>query len=104
MKVYDANSEIAQAGLEGFFESFMHSRLHELQILTLALDKLDYSTLLRIAHQWKGYSVPYGFGKLEHLAVELEDSAYSENIERCRSLLHDVYQYLEHKKASSREF
>jgi HPt (histidine-containing phosphotransfer) domain-containing protein len=103
MKVYDAKSEMAQAGLEGFFESFMHSRLHELQILTLALDKLDYSTLLRIAHQWKGYSVPYGFGKLEHLALQLEESAQSEDHERCRALLAEVQEYLQHKKSSSRE-
>ena len=103
MKVYDANSEMAQAGLEEFFESFMHSRLHELQILTLALDKLDYSTLLRIAHQWKGYSVPYGFGKLEQLAEQLEASAHAEEQVRCGELLAEVQEYLRHKKSSSRE-
>jgi HPt (histidine-containing phosphotransfer) domain-containing protein len=103
MKVYDPKSEIAQAGLEGFFESFMLSRQHELQLLNLALDSLEYSTLLRIAHQWKGYSVPYGFGKLEHLAQQLEMSAQSEDRERCERLLADIYHYLQHKKSSSRK-
>jgi HPt (histidine-containing phosphotransfer) domain-containing protein len=101
MKVYNANSERAQAGLEGFFESFMLSRQQELHLLNLALDNLEYSTLLRMAHQWKGYSAPYGFGKLAQLAVELEDSAYGKDLDRCRSLLHDIYQYLQNKKLSS---
>ncbi len=101
MKVYDPKTEIALSGLEEFFESFMQSRLHELDLLNLALDTLDYSTVLRLAHQWRGFSVPYGFGKLESFAIQLESGAHAQNSEQCRVILGEITHYLQHKKSSS---
>ena len=103
MNEYDPKTEIPLEGLEEFFDGFLLSRQEELGLMRDALVLLDFNTLSQIAHQWKGFSAPYGFGKLERLAIELEVCAHNAQAEHCESILLEADQYLNLKKSSSRK-
>lgn len=100
MNEYDPKTEIPMEGLEDFFDGFILSRQNELNLMKSSLVLLDFNTLLDIAHKWKGYSAPYGFGKLEHLAIELELSAHNAQSEHCEKVLSEIDFYLNLKKLS----
>lgn len=102
MNEYDPKTEIPVEGLEEFFDGFLLSRQAELDLMKNALVQLDFTTLSQIAHQWKGFSVPYGFGSLEYLARKLEQCARDAQVEDCEHILSEVNHYLNHKKSSSR--
>jgi len=64
-------NEAPEPGLEPFIPKFIEDRLSE--ISTMLVEK-DLKNIHATAHQWKGFSRPYGFSKLEDFAIEIEKS------------------------------
>jgi len=62
-------NEAPEPGLEPFVPKFIEDRLSELSAL-LADRNID--DIKSKAHQWKGFSRPYGFSHLETIAREIE--------------------------------
>lgn len=97
----DPAAEIPLDGLEGFKEGFLLSRKEELISLQSALVEMDYLTMIKMAHKWKGFATPYGFGELSYLSVELEKAAEEKDLEACRSIIQHIEEYLDYKSKST---
>lgn len=93
----DPLNEVPFEGLGAFTSEFKVSRQEELVTLYSALEKSDFHSIERVAHTWKGFAVPYGFGELAILATELEEACEQKNIEQCRDLLKETESYLSTK-------
>ncbi len=91
-------NERHEVGLEPFLQDFLKNRFIEIEEIAVALTVNNFSLLKSYAHNWKGFSRPYGFIKLEELAVELESSALAEDFANCRKILFEIKNYLEYKK------
>ncbi len=82
-------------GLEEFSASFIQSRNKELQELRLKLGTQEgLKQLALIAHQWKGFSAPYGFQFLATIAIQIEQACSAADHNRCSSLLNKAERYL----------
>jgi HPt (histidine-containing phosphotransfer) domain-containing protein len=64
-------NEAPEPGLEPFVPKFIDDRLSEISVL---LAEKNISSIQTKAHQWKGFSRPYGFAHLEAIAKEIEKS------------------------------
>lgn len=91
-------SEKPQEGLEEFVPEFLNSRDEDLLQLKQALSEGDFETIRRKAHDWKGFSRPFGFIFLENIAKKLEESAKNQEASECESLLNDAEIYLQKKR------
>lgn len=90
-------TEIPLPGLEGFHEDFLKSRKEELIGLKAAVNEQQFPQIMRIAHAWKGFCAPYGFGELGHLSSELSDFAEQEKAEECQAIIIEIEDYLQTK-------
>jgi HPt (histidine-containing phosphotransfer) domain-containing protein len=99
--LFDKNLVLKEApdeGLESFYKDFLKNRSEELSILNEALQRLDYDTLRKLAHNWKGYSKPYGFDTLAQLAKKLEEASQKGEESNCENILKNISFYLEIKR------
>lgn len=90
-------SETPEEGLEEFVEKFLTDRKREVAALREATH-LEMSQIGKLAHQWKGFSEPYGFATLGMLARELEQAAKTDKKEECRMFLDEIALYLSEKE------
>ena len=97
-KIQNLKSEIPLEGLEGFYPEFLSSREAELGDLKQALSGSDFTSIMALAHKWKGFSAPYGFGQLGLLAAELEEAARNNSLDQCKALTQEIAEYLTSKK------
>ncbi len=97
-KIQNPQSEIPLEGLEGFYQDFLTSRETELSELQSALSRADFAEVMSLAHKWKGFSAPYGFGHLGFLAAELEEAARDASLDLCQALAQEISDYLRSKK------
>ncbi|MCO5114287.1 MAG: Hpt domain-containing protein [Bdellovibrionaceae bacterium] len=91
-------SEKPQEGLEEYVPEFLDSRDQDILLLKAALAQGDFETLRRKAHDWKGFSRPFGFLKLEGIAKKLEEAAKSTASTECSQLLEEAEVYLQKKR------
>lgn len=87
-------------GLEAFVEDFLSRRQNELHDLHVAAEKKDFQLPRKVAHDWKGFSRPYGFGHLEDLSQELREAAVEEDQAKVEEVIRKAATYLEIKKKS----
>lgn len=85
------------SGLEKYTLEFTKDRLQDFEHLNQYILQKDFKSISKVAHQWKGYSEPYGFNYLAELAKELELSCSSENTSKTQELLGVVSLYLNMK-------
>lgn len=90
----DSSSETPLAGLEGYYQEFLHARLDDLKAMNESLISGNYPVIMKLAHKWKGFSVPYGFGVLGEIAMELEVCAEAGDGNGCQQLLTETKDYL----------
>jgi len=85
-------NEPPEPGLELFVPQFIKDRLTEIQEL---LESKNMKNIQLKAHEWKGFSAPYGFSNLERMARTIEES----NLETCITILIQAQNYcLERQK------
>lgn len=90
-------SEKAEPGLEKFLNEFYNDRVEDLRNIILLMDQGKLPEIGKIAHQWKGYSAPYGFHHLGLLGSQLETSCNEPNSDTARNLINEVSVYLDLK-------
>ncbi len=90
-------SEKAEPGLEKFLNEFYNDRVEDLRTINSLMDQGKLTEIGKIAHQWKGYSAPYGFQHLGFLGSELENSCSETNSDTARNLINEVSVYLDLK-------
>lgn len=93
-------SEMPDPDLAPYQAEFLRDRLKECESLGFSLAKEDFLELSSAGHRWKGFSEPYGFGKLGKLAISLEKASKEKNSNECRKLLEMVSEYLREKEKS----
>lgn len=91
-------NEKPEEGLEEYVPNFITDREQELILLKQALDSGDFESLRKKAHDWKGFSRPFGFLHLEKIGIQLEIAAKSSSQSECASLLDETEKYLQLKK------
>lgn len=91
-------SEKPQEGLEEFVPEFLDSRDQDILLLRDALAQDDFESIRRKAHDWKGFSRPFGFLILEDIAKKLEDTAKSKALTECQNLIDEAEKYLQKKR------
>lgn len=84
--------------LEQFLEEFCYDRLENLNTIKKCLKNEDLKSIQAIAHQWKGYCVPYGFNTLGTLAQNLESECEEHNIENIEIVIDHIADYLHEKQ------
>lgn len=94
----DPASEFPLDGLESYYQEFRQTRIDELAVMNKALQSNNYQILTEMAHKWKGYAAPYGFGLLGQIAVDLELKAETKEYESCFDLLLEADSYLQIQK------
>ena len=94
----EEEGEIPLAGLESFVPGFMRDRRKEVDQYLGTGQALDMVALAKLAHQWKGFSEPYGFKALGIMATELEQKAKASDAPECHRLLAQIDQYLRIKE------
>lgn len=87
-------------GLEEFAPQFLKDRQREFAPYRETERVEDFETLRKLAHQWKGFSEPYGFQTLGVLAQELEVCAKAEDQPGCLRLFGEIDRYLTAKEQS----
>ena len=87
-------------GLESFYVEFLTNRENELRELQTALANSNFTAIAEIAHRWKGFCEPYGFGQLGNIAKELEVHAKASEAAPCQKILVSVSDYLAHKRTT----
>lgn len=97
-EVLNKEGESPLEGLESFVPGFLQDRKKELNTY-LPTDQgdqgsIDLQSLQKIAHQWKGFSEPYGFKTLGLLAAELEQKAKAGDEAECHRILNEIEEYL----------
>ncbi len=85
-------------GLEPFSEKFLKDRITEFTEMKRDFESKNLETVKRLAHNWKGFSEPYGFAGLGTIAEALEQAAKNNNTEACFYLIQQVNTYLQRKK------
>lgn len=103
MKRFDLTSEVPIPGLEIYYEEFLATRIDELETVKSALNVGNYQVITDLAHKWKGFSAPYGFGILGQLAMKIEKCLEGAEIEYCRVLIDEVEFYLTITKTITKE-
>jgi HPt (histidine-containing phosphotransfer) domain-containing protein len=93
-KINDPASEVCLPGFEQFQAEFLNTRREEMISLYSALKDLDYVTLEKQCHKWRGFAAPYGFQELALLANDLEEQALSKNTQGCDAVLKRIADYL----------
>lgn len=96
----DLSEEKVTPGLEKFVEEFFYDRVKELDQIKVCLKKNDLETIRKIAHQWKGFSEPYGFQCLGVLSRTLEHQAENKAVEEVSQLLSEISRYFKLKKSA----
>jgi HPt (histidine-containing phosphotransfer) domain-containing protein len=91
-------NEQHEEGLETFLVDFVIKRFTELEDLKTNLSINNFNSLKSYAHNWKGFARPFGFIKLEELAIDLEESAKNQDKAHCDKLLIEIEIYLKLKK------
>lgn len=91
-------SEKPQEGLEEFVPEFIDSRDQDVLLLKDALAQADFEAIRRKAHDWKGFSRPFGFLILEEIAKKLEESAKNSALHDCKKLIDEAEKYLQKKR------
>lgn len=91
-------NEKPEEGLEEYVPNFINDRESELNSLKQALDKGDFDSIRKKAHDWKGFSRPFGFLHLEKIGIQLEIAAKSSSKDECLTLLNETEKYLQLKK------
>lgn len=94
----EINDLPAQEALKVFVPEFIADRQQELTDLYHELKSSNFEHIRAIAHQWKGFSDPYGFQTLSQYAVILEQEAIKKNDENIKNLLTNIKDYLVHKE------
>jgi HPt (histidine-containing phosphotransfer) domain-containing protein len=94
----EEDGETPLAGLESFVPGFMRDRRKELDMYLGSGQSLDTAALAKLAHQWKGFSEPYGFKALGLMAQELEQKAKAGDQTECHRILAQIDQYLRIKE------
>lgn len=90
-------SDSEDPALIKFKPKFLQSRIKE---ITDSLLDPNLKNVRELAHNWKGFSRPYGFIELERIAERLSREAKAENTQACVDLLKKAKNYcLEQQKA-----
>lgn len=85
-------------GLEPFVEGFFEDRKKDLENLKSQIDTANFDSARKIAHNWKGFCEPYGFGRLGLLAGELERVLLVEDKQSAATLVDQIDWYFANKK------
>lgn len=93
-------SEQITAGLEPYIDEFIADRSEEILKLRCFLESGDFESIMKCAHNWAGFSKPYGFNSLGVIGDALEEAARKGSDVECRVLIAEVVDYLQRKKAS----
>lgn len=91
-------SEKPFEGLESFVEDFLSRRQNEIHELHVAAESKNFEVPRKIAHDWKGFSRPYGFGHLEDLSMELREAAVEESQSKLEEVIQKAADYLALKR------
>ncbi len=90
-------NEKPEEGLEAFVGEFLESRLQDIDRLSSHIAGSEFMAIADLAHNWKGFSRPYGFIKLEEIAQKLEKFAKAQDLENCREMVEEAKIYLQLK-------
>jgi HPt (histidine-containing phosphotransfer) domain-containing protein len=73
---------------------FLSNRELELAALMSALERSDFAVMKRIAHRMKSLGISYGFGRITHLGIQIEDAAKAGRIAELETRLSEYGEYL----------
>lgn len=93
-KANDPANESPIVGLEQYYEEFRQSRLEDLNLMTNALHSNDFGLISGLAHKWRGYCAPYGFGLLAQMAEDIERASENHDQGLCEQYFSEVLTYL----------
>lgn len=93
------NGEIVNEELKSFIPDFISRRRAELELMRDAVRNDNFALLRRFAHNWKGFSRPFGFSRLEEFAAEIlaEERVSADKFE---NLIIRIEDYLTRKSQS----
>jgi len=97
------DNETPLEGLEHLVPDFLNKRKIELKELETFIADRNYDQIRQLTHKWKGYSAPYGFGKLGLLAEGLNALAHQQATTEMDSTLVQIKQYLSEKEVQFKD-
>src|SRR4051812_8190394 len=93
------DNETPLEGLEHLIPDFLQKRKVEIKELETFVASSDFDQIRQLTHKWKGYSAPYGFGRLGTLADTMNTLAHDKNTSQCQVVLRQMQDYLLLKEA-----
>ena len=93
------DNETPLEGLEHLVHDFLLKRKTELQELENFVAQQDFDQIRHLTHKWKGYSAPYGFGRLGALAETMNTLANEKDGQQCKVIFAQMKTYLVQKEA-----
>jgi len=95
---FQIGDEKPEPGLESFQLEFLNDRRSQLKELSVQdSGTLNFESVKKAAHDWKGYSKAYGFDHLEKLALQIDQAVDSQDQSTCSDLLAEAVLYLDEK-------
>lgn len=61
-----------------------------------SIDEKNFEMLKHIGHQIKGHAITFGYADLEKIAIDLEQSAIQQDIEKLKSIMTRFSNFLAH--------
>jgi HPt (histidine-containing phosphotransfer) domain-containing protein len=86
---------VIDADLKDLIPGFLDNRKADIGKLKDALEKKDFETIQRIAHDLKGIGAGYGFDKISDIGLELENASKAHEAVAIRGLVMDYENYLD---------
>lgn len=97
----EQQQEVVTPGLEPFVATFFEDRKKEFLQIKAYVENQALEPARKLAHNWKGFCEPYGFGHLGLMAAELEKSIVAGQTENIKNLVLSIELYLANKKLPS---
>lgn len=94
----DWSAEVPDPTLIQFVGKFQENRKKEIPAFEELLEASDFEGLRKIAHNWKGFSRPYGYLALEAMGKDLGEAAKSQNLKECKEIFEKFRCYLTEKE------
>lgn len=94
----DWSAEVPDPTLIQFVSKFQENRNKEVPTFEELLKAEDFEGIRKLAHNWKGFSRPYGYLALEAMGKALGEAAKSQNLKECKEIFDQFRHYLTEKE------
>ena len=79
--------------MKPFIPQILNNTQNDISALQKSIQDQNFEEMYRMAHSMKGYAKPFGFDKLEDLAISIQGAAKDERLDDAKELVDELNHY-----------